>query len=241
MSHLLAETRIILVHPTLPENVGAVARAMRHFQLRDLVLAEGGVDPLHPLALRVAAGAEGILEGARRVATLEAALEDVVFAVGTTARTVQSVDMRPIEPHEAALLARDHAQVGAVALVFGTEKHGLPRSYLQRCHQVARIPGSEGACLNLAMAMTLFGYEWFLAADSHAHETPLLATAASEAEIDRLGKWFTEAFMASGIFRVQDASSKSHTLRRILSKARLDADEAALIRAIAAKLSKLLP
>lgn len=242
MGQLLGETRIILIHPTLPENVGAVARAMRHFQLRDLVIAAGGVDPLHPLAIRVAAGAEAILQEARQVSTLEEALQDVIFAVGTTARDVAAVDTRPLEPREAALLARDFSQVGAVALLFGTEKHGLPLAYLKRCHQVARIPGTKAACLNLAMAMTIFGYEWFLAdGETHDHGTPLLAAAAPAVELDRLGDWFTTAFLKSGIFRSRDAASKAHTLRRILSKARLDADEAALVRAIAAKLSRLLP
>ncbi|HEY9857089.1 MAG TPA: TrmH family RNA methyltransferase, partial [Stenomitos sp.] len=190
MANLLSETRIILIHPTLPENVGAVARAMRHFGLRDLVIAEGGVDPRHPHAVRVAAGAEAILEDARQVETFEEALEDVVFAVATTARPYEAVDMRTREPRHVAPLARDYAQAGAVALVFGTEKHGLPNEYLRRCHQIVRIPGEEGTCLNLAMAVNIFAYEWYLAAEAgHAHETvPLLAAAAQETDLSDLGE-----------------------------------------------------
>lgn len=242
MSHLLAETRIVLVHPTLPENVGSVARAMRHFGLRDLVIAEGGVDPAHPIALRVAAGAEEILLDARRVDTFEAALEDVVFAVGTTARPYEAVDMRTRDPRQLALLARDYAQAGTVALVFGTEKHGLPNAYLKRCHQIARIPGTEGTCLNLAMAVNIFGYEWYQAAMAgHGHaEVPLLAAVAQETDIEELSGRLSAELVRVGVFRARDAESKAHTLRRILSQARLDSDEAALVRAIVRKLPSLL-
>ncbi len=242
MATLLAETRVILIHPTLPENVGAVARAMRHFGLRDLVIAEGGVDPEHPHAVRVAAGAEEILQEARRVETFEEALEDVVFAVATTARPYDAVDMRAREPREVALLARDYAQAGPVALVFGTEKHGLPNEYLRRCHQIARIPGEEGTCLNLAMAVNIFAYEWYQAAEcGHAHEdVPLLAAAAKETDLGDLGRRLADALSRVGVFRQQDAESKAHTLRRILSQARLDANEAALVQAIVRKLPGLL-
>ncbi len=239
MALLLSETRIILVHPTLPDNVGAVARAMRHFGLRDLVIAEGGVDPRHPLAVRVAAGAEDILSNALQVDTLEEALDGVVFAVGTTARAVGSIDMQPQEPRTLATLARDMAQAGPIALVFGTEKHGLSREQLRRCHQVAHIPGEEGTCLNLAMAVNIFAYEWRLAdaEGAHAHDVPLLAATET---LDVLANRLVEGLERVSILHEQDRSSKLHTLRRILSRTRLDPHEAALLRAIAEKLPRVL-
>lgn len=240
MSQLLAETRIVLVHPTLPENVGAVARAMRHFGLRDLVIAEGGAEALHPAAIRLAAGAEEILEQARRVETLDAALAGVRFAVGTTARSVEAVDMQPIEPRTAATLARDIAQAGAVALVFGTEKHGLSREQLRRCHQVVHIPGTEGTCLNLAMAANILAYEFFLAdqESAHAHDMPLLASFQA---LDALGARLTDTLDRVGFLPAHQRESKLHSLRRILSRMRLDPHEAALVRALAERLDTLLP
>ncbi len=239
MSLLLSETRIILMHPTLPENVGSVARAMRHFGLKNLVIAEGGVDPLHPLALRVSAGAEDVLERALRVDTLEEALSGVVFAVGTTARSVQSIAMQPQDPRTVAMLARDMSNVGAIALVFGTEKHGLSREQLRRCHQIAHIPGDEGMCLNLAMSVNIFAYEWYLAGadDAQSADVPLLASAD---DLDVLGERLAAGLERSGVLHAKDRSSKLHTLRRILSRTRLDPHEAALVRAIAERLPEVL-
>jgi TrmH family RNA methyltransferase len=241
MSPLIAKTRIVLVHPTLPDNVGATARAMRHFGLSELVIAEGGISPTHPTAVRLAAGADDILHAARPVETLDEALEGVVFAVGTTARPYDALDLRTREPREVATLARDYAEAGTVALVFGTERHGLLRETLKRFHQIARIPGEPEACLNLAMAVNVFAYEWYLASmRGPCEERPLLAGAASAADLDDLGMRLSEALERLGVFRAHDAASKAHTLRRILSRTRIDTDEAALVRAVVRKLPSIL-
>ncbi|HEY9900232.1 MAG TPA: TrmH family RNA methyltransferase [Pantanalinema sp.] len=241
MSKLIAATRIVLVQPTLPDNVGAVARAMRHFGLSDLVIAEGGISPTHPSAVRLAAGADAILSDARAVDTLDEALDGVVFAVGTTARPYEAADLRTREPREVATLARDYAEAGSVALVFGTERHGLLKETLKRFHQIARIPGEPEACLNLAMAVNVFAYEWYLASEhGPREEKPLLAAAASEASLDDLGRHLTDALKRLGVFRAHDAASKAHTLRRLLSRTRLDADEEALVRAVVRKLPSIL-
>lgn len=241
MPALLSETRIILVSPSLPENVGATARCMRHFGMHDLVIAQGGVAPTHPLALRVSAGAEEILTRARCVDSLAQALENVVFAVGTTARIQDAPDMRTREPAGLAQLARDHAPFGPVALVFGTEKHGLSREHLLSCHQLAHIPGTPGTSLNLAMAVNIMAYEWHLAAmqaQDHAH--PPLGAVAGEAAAQALEGRLVDTLIALGIWRSQEAASKGHTLRRILGQIRLDGDEVALIQAIARQLGQRL-
>jgi tRNA C32,U32 (ribose-2'-O)-methylase TrmJ len=115
----------------------------------------------------------------------------------------------------------------------------MSRDQLRRCHQVAHIPGEEGTCLNLAMAVNIFAYEWRLAdtAHAHAHDTPLLASAEALAP---LGERLVEGLERAGILHARDRESKLHTLRRILSRMRLDPHEAALVRAIAEKLPRIL-
>ncbi|MNL54482.1 hypothetical protein D3C87_1778180 [compost metagenome] len=91
------------------------------------------------------------------------------------------------------------------------------------------------------MAVNVFAYEWYLASmQPPAEARPLLAAAASEASLDDLGRDLTDALRRLGVFRAHDATSKAHTLRRILSRTRLDADEAALVRAVVRKLPSIL-
>jgi TrmH family RNA methyltransferase len=242
VTRLLAQTRLVLVQPSLPENVGAVARSMHHFGLSELVIAGEGVDPLHPHAVAVSAGAEGILAAARRVPDLEAAIAGTLFAVATTARPYDDPDLRTQDPRAVAVLARGHAQAGPVALVFGPERTGLTKDQLRTCHQLVRIPGTEHACLNLAMAVAIMGYEWYRAALEPAEGERLPALAAiAEGDLDQLADTWRRVLERAGILRPASAESKVHTLKRMLSRWGLDPDEAALLRAIARRLPSGLP
>ncbi|MCE3231087.1 MAG: hypothetical protein K0R52_1015 [Alphaproteobacteria bacterium] len=76
---------IILVRPQLPENGGAVARAMRNFGLKTLRLVAPLFSPLDPKAMAMAAGADPILEEATVYATLDEAIADLPYVYGTCA------------------------------------------------------------------------------------------------------------------------------------------------------------
>src|SRR2546427_808583 len=74
--------RIVLVRPRNPLNIGAAARAMANFGLRELVV----VKPYGPVwqETRSAVGAEEILKSARAGEKLEEAIGDANWGVGTT-------------------------------------------------------------------------------------------------------------------------------------------------------------
>ncbi|MDB5102120.1 MAG: tRNA ((32)/uridine(32)-2-O)-methyltransferase TrmJ [Cyanobacteria bacterium RYN_339] len=223
---LLAATRIVLIHPSLPENVGAVARGMRHFGLIDLVLV-GGVAPTHSLAVAAAAGADSVLASARVVDTLDEALADTVLALGTTARPQDGIGRRAILPAAAARLAAAHAPGGKVALVFGTEKDGMRVAELRRCHQIVTIPGTEHACLNLAQAFTILAYEWRLAG------VPAPGTVPALAAVPGLDAAIADALTAANMLKPHEREAKLHTLRRVLSTLALAPDEAAMLMGLA--------
>ena len=224
---LLAATRIVLIHPSLPENVGAIARGMRHFGLGELVLV-GGVSPTHTLALAASAGCEAILHAARVVDDLDAALAGTVLALGTTARPQDGLERRAILPSEGARLAHAHAAGGPVALVFGTEKNGMRTTELRRCHQLLTIPGAERACLNLAQAFTILAYEWRLA-DERALPAGLPVLAA----VPGLAEAIADALGAAGVLKAPQRERKLHTLRRVLAGISLAPDEAAMVLGLA--------
>ena len=231
MPQLLDRTRLVLIRPSLPDNIGAVARSMANFGLKELVLVEGA-SAEHPQAIALAAGHEAVLRAARRVESLDQALEGAVFVVGTTARAMPGVDRHPVSPEEGARLALEHAASGPVALVFGTEKSGMTNAELKRCHQVITIPGEAEACLNLAMAAAICTYEWRLAAMAADQGLkPATAVAAEEGLTDLAG-WLAGGLVASGAMRPQDRESKQHTLKRILSRTRLTPEEAAMLQGL---------
>ena len=131
---------------------------------------------------------------------------------------------------QAAELAARSSSAGSAAWVFGTEKHGLTVEDLRLCHQIARIP-APGPSLNLAQAVGICLYESRVACDTADGVVGGVVSLASLLARTDLSGWL----QALGVARERDAASKVHTLRRLASRLELDEHEAALLRAIVAR------
>jgi tRNA/rRNA methyltransferase len=148
--------RIVLVRPRNPENVGAVARAMRNFGLEDWSIVALGTHDF-AAARRVAVHAEELLDRPRLTATLDEAVADCTWVVGTSARKVRG--KRRLLPEEVAREAAARAP-GRTAIVFGEERSGLTGEELDRCHDLSAIPvDAAQPSLNLAQAVLVYAYE----------------------------------------------------------------------------------
>src|SRR5438132_7268649 len=120
--------RVILVAPRNPLNIGAAARAMSNFGFLHLRV----VNP-YELAFREArsaVGAEPLLARAEEFKTVAEAIADCTLVVGTTAvgRRQPQHPVRRLEP--AAPFIRKRLATSPVALLFGSEKPGLPNEDL---------------------------------------------------------------------------------------------------------------
>ena len=157
-SDALANVRVVLVAPTHPGNVGAVARAMRTMGLRDLRLVRPRRFPSAEATER-AAGAFDVLDRARVVDDLPAALADCRWAVAATARP-RRLEWGRLDPEEAGRELVRRASTGPVAAVFGRESAGLSNDEIDRCQAVLRIPTDPGfRSLNVAVAVQIAAYE----------------------------------------------------------------------------------
>ncbi|HEU4322193.1 MAG TPA: TrmJ/YjtD family RNA methyltransferase [Roseiflexaceae bacterium] len=222
---------IVVLHRTRDVvNIGAVVRAMKNMGLARLRLVEP--PPFEPDdVLRLAHRSEDVLDAARRYDTLDAALADTVFVVGTTARARGEhrvrQDVRALAP---ALLA--HAAAGPVALLFGPEDNGLDNQALDRCHALVRLPVDPAyPSLNLAQAAMLLMYELRTAAVPPADAPP--APAATAAQHEQLYDAVARALAAIEFFKAGDAEQKLRVVRRLVQRASPTPEEAALITAMA--------
>jgi tRNA/rRNA methyltransferase len=156
-------SRFVLVRPHYPENVGAVARAMKVMGMTRLVLVKPSrlASPDHELARKMAVKSGDVLAAARCVESLEEALDGCAWAFATTARRGVSGVM---QPRGAARSAADAAERGSrVAFVFGNEKTGLSQQDLALCAESVRIPmAADQPSINLAQAAQILAYELFL-------------------------------------------------------------------------------
>ncbi len=140
-----------------PDNLGAIARTMANFGLRELILSDPVTHDFRG-AERLGVKGEHILASFSVALSLEEALKEVVYAVGTTSRT-ELKRFVPLSPEAGVAKLAEHAARGKVALVLGGEKRGLSDDELSHCHDVVVIPtpGPQPS-MNVAQAATVLSY-----------------------------------------------------------------------------------
>jgi len=220
---------IVLVEPQIPENIGAVARAMNNMGIRRLLLVKPERCDLTRI-LRMATGTSiDIVENMEVFEDLSEALSPFHYVVGTTARTGSQ---RPslTNPRD---LARDLipiAQNNHVALLFGPEDRGLSNEHLRPCHTIATIPTAEFASLNLAQAVMIFCYDLFLASRIPAEEA--LPRLANKFELEGMYDHLKAVLMRIGFINPQNPEHWMLNIRRFLSRIPLRARDVRIIRGI---------
>jgi TrmH family RNA methyltransferase len=140
-------------------NMGAVARAIKNMGLEGLILVRPNNERWLE-AVKMAPGAEDILEKAKLCTSLENAISDMHYVIGTT-RRIRKHRLQTFGPRE---VMQDLINLPAnhrIAIVFGSERTGLSNHQLSFCQKVIVIPTSSNLpSINLAQAVMILAYEW---------------------------------------------------------------------------------
>ncbi|MBL6958096.1 MAG: RNA methyltransferase [Rhodospirillales bacterium] len=160
---------VILVEPQLGENIGMVARAMLNCGLTDLRIVRPRDGWPNDKALAASVGAAGVIEAARIFETTQEAVAGLQRLYAATARDRDSTKTVQT-PRRAAAAMRTDAETGVrTGVLFGRESSGLDNDDIALADAILMVPLNPGfTSLNLAQAVFVTGYEWFIAAD----ETP---------------------------------------------------------------------
>ncbi|WP_194721598.1 RNA methyltransferase [Noviherbaspirillum malthae] len=234
---VFSRLRFVLVETSHPGNIGAVARAMKTMGFSELVL----LNPRFPdattqeEALAFASGAQDVLERARVVGTFEEAIAGCNFAAALSARLREFSPPVATPRSLAASLAAD-PQLNA-ALVFGSERYGLPNEIIERCNVLINIPANpEYSSLNLAQAVQLLAYEARLAQTGDGVGASVIGfqgEAASVAQIDGMYTHLEEALVAIDFLDPDNPKKLMPRLRRLFSRTQLETEEVNILRGIA--------
>lgn len=229
----LSAIRIVLVEPSHPGNIGAVARAMKNMALSDLVLVRPKSFP-HEEATARASGADDLLERARVVDSVTAAVADCGYVAATTSRP-RDHNFLALDLHDAAERIFERSQRGPAAVLFGAERTGLTNEELALANLLIRIPANpDYPSLNLAMAVQLTTYELFRAAGSPAGTRPLselTVPLAPGADIERFYAHLQEV-MDEVDFRDRTTGG-THLMtriRRLFQRCEMDQNEVNILR-----------
>lgn len=205
--------RVVLVEPKNEGNVGAVARAMKNFGVRDLVLVKPC--PLGDEARKRAMHGVSVLEAARIAPDLDSAVEGADLLVGTSGiDTASEKRFARIAVTPRDLAERLAPMDGVVALLFGREDFGLLEAELLRCDLLVTIPTSEEyRILNLSHAATILLYELF-----SSHVPARARRRASALEKEKLHGAF-EALMLATDYPTHKRERTKVMFRRLVGRA----------------------
>jgi tRNA/rRNA methyltransferase len=152
------EISFILVEPAVPENIGSAARAINTMGYSDLRL----VNPANHLAeqaLWLGHGSHHILKNAVVFTQFDAAVADLDFIIGTTAKN-RSVKKDYYSPEEAReLILNKKTILQKIGIVFGREESGLTNRELAACDLASSIElANPYPSINLAQSVMLYAY-----------------------------------------------------------------------------------
>lgn len=227
-----ADISIVLVEPSHPGNIGAVARAMKNMGLERLVLVNPRQFP-HSEASARASGADDVLAKARLVTTVAEAVAGCGFIVATTSRTRDQY-FGVADVREAAERVLSESRRGPAAVLFGSERAGLTNEQLEAAHLLIRIPASEAyPSLNLAMAVQIVAYELFRARGVQIDTAPAAGPLADPGEMERLYGHLAQVLEEIDFRdRTQGGTHLMARLRRLFQRAALDRNEVNILRGI---------
>lgn len=244
--HLPSGIDFVLVETSHPGNIGAAARALGTMGLRSLSLVAPHAFP-HREASAMAAHAQPLLERARVLPDLPAALAGCQLVLGATARR-RGVVLELLDPAAAAArVLAANAAGQRVALLFGNERTGLSNEQVQFCHAGISIPSAADCpSLNLAQAVQLIAWElrraWIgLSATAPAGMRPGGDAPALPADAALLEGFFghlERTLEAIDFHKGRSARTILQRLRRLFLRAQPDAREIRILRGILADVER---
>ncbi|MEC4722404.1 RNA methyltransferase [Noviherbaspirillum sp. CPCC 100848] len=229
--------RFVLVETSHPGNIGAVARAMKTMGFSELVLVNPRFTDAttQEEALAFASGAQDVLEKARVVGSFEEAIDGCNFAAALTARLREFSPPVATPRSLAATLAGD--PLLNAALVFGSERYGLPNEIIERCNALINIPANPAySSLNLAQAVQILAYEARVAETGNeigASPIGFQGEAAGVTQIDGMYDHLEKALVAIEFLDPENPKKLMPRLRRLFSRTQLETEEVNILRGIA--------
>ena len=233
--------RIVLVNTSHPGNIGGVARAMKNMGLSQLYLVAPRDYP-HEQAQWRAASAKDILDAAVVVPTLEDAIRDCQFVVGTSARE-RRIPWPLLDARQCAEQMAQASEREQVAVLFGRDDRGLTNDELQVCNLHLNIPTSGAySSLNLAMAVQIVAYELNMVISSSSLTVSKTeqwdSPFASQGDMEHFYRHLEETLIDVEFLDPAAPRQLMSRLRRLYSRIRLDEMELNILRGVLAETQK---
>lgn len=195
---------IILVRPQMGENIGAAARAMANFGLRELRIVAPRDGWPNARADALAGHALEVVQQAKVFATASEAVADLQVTFATSARD-RDMQKPVMEPHEAAeKLVADVGRGLSCGILFGPERTGLENEELASADAMLTMP-TDARCpsINLSHAVGIVAYAWSRASGVSLPAQEEVPEPATKEHIEAMFAHFEQVLDAREFWKVE--------------------------------------
>jgi TrmH family RNA methyltransferase len=236
----LSRIHVVLVRPTHAGNIGACARAMKTMGLGSLRLVRPCAD-IDSQARAMAAGADDVLDAAAMHDSLDEAIHDCGYVLGTSARA-RRIGWPLFEPKSGAAQLLAQAMSRPAALLFGQERTGLTNDELDRCHALVAIPANpDFSSLNIASALQIMAYEIYTAAIGGAVAPEYAHTPVAHEEMRQFYRHLQQVLIETGFLNPAKPRLLMRRLVRLFNRAQPDSNEINILRGILTSVQRPYP
>ncbi len=226
---LLDNISIVLVDTKTPANIGSTARCMMNMGLSRLILVNPP-DDRDGEAVKLAAGAQEVLENAMISSSLYEAVADHGLVIATS-RHSGRMRKNIRTPREMAEIAIPFLQNNRVAVVFGNEVNGLENRDIALCNELIAIPSADTfPSLNLSHAVMIVAYEVFVASQTKSEAAAI--ELAPLQDVEDFYRHFQGTLLAIGFLDQENQERMMFSFRQIFGRARLSVRDVSILRGI---------
>ncbi len=205
---------IILVAPQMGENIGAVARAMKNFDIYDLRIVDPRDGWPNEKTVRMSVGAADLIANARIFGSVVDAISDLSYVYAATA-TPRDMNKEYVFSRD---LKEDIPKTGKVGIMFGRENCGLNNQEISYANKIITIDTNLSfSSLNIAHSVAVICYELFQARmQSRPYVQP---TLAGNDELEYFYEHLFNSLEERKFFRVREKREKmSLKIRNIFAR-----------------------
>ena len=148
----------ILARPQMGENIGAVARAIKNFNITKLRIVSPRCNWPNQKALATAVGAKDILKSSKIYNSIEKSIGDLDLVFATTSR-IRKVNKKIISILD---LKKKIMKKKKIGIIFGSEASGLSNDEVNYADYLVKIPtNTKFSSLNLSHSVIIFCFHLF--------------------------------------------------------------------------------
>ncbi len=215
---------VVLIEPENEGNIGAIARVMANFEIKELLFINPRCDPKGIDAKIRSKHGLAVLERSKAISWAELQRFDYLIATTSKIGDDYNIPRSPITPEELAEKAVS-AKGRKIAIIFGRESSGLSNEEIGRCDFVVTIPSSRRySALNISHSVTIILYEIFKKAGKSTAQEKI--TPISKAEKDQMMKMLKEKIDNMSFSTPEKKKTQMLVWKRMISKAFLTKREA---------------